>query len=95
MASARDDLVAWIDLELGWYVKDYINDDDYGFLRKNLIDIAEAHAINVRRLRKQAVAKDGRGKVRGSKPRARRAGNRKPTRRSTRIAPLGDQVERD
>jgi hypothetical protein len=39
----------------------------------------------VRRLRKQAVAKDGRGKTRGSKSVARRAGNKKRTKRSTPI----------
>jgi hypothetical protein len=71
--------VAWIDLELGWYVKDYISDSDYGFLRKNLIDIAEAHAMNVRRLRKQAVAKDGRGRRRPQQPVVRRAGKKKTT----------------
>lgn len=78
---ARRDLVAWIDIELGWYVKDYINDQDYAFLRKNLIDIAEAHAASVVR-RKQAVAKDGRRNARGSNPVARGAGKPK-TPRST------------
>jgi hypothetical protein len=39
----------------------------------------------VKRVKGEAVAKDGRGKTRGSKSVARRAGNKKPTTRSTPI----------
>jgi hypothetical protein len=48
-SQARRELETWIDLELGWYVKDYISDSDYKYLRKHLIDIAAAHAANVSR----------------------------------------------
>jgi hypothetical protein len=42
----RRELEEWIDGELTLYVKDMINDHDYAQLRKNLIDIAVAHAKN-------------------------------------------------
>lgn len=49
-----------------------------------LTPVERAIVNNVRRFREQAVAKDGRGKKRPKQSVARRAGDKKPTSRSSR-----------
>jgi hypothetical protein len=42
--SLERELAEWIDGELDLYVRNMISDGDFATLRKNLIDIAKAHA---------------------------------------------------
>jgi hypothetical protein len=42
--------VRWEGVKWTFYVKDFISDGDYRTLRKNLIDVAKAHAAHVRQL---------------------------------------------